>query len=71
MVRFEVFDSTHGARTTRRRRIVGRGRMRRSGFGAGIGGPYCLDAYICQGEIEIEKGRIRSIVLLGSVHKLG
>ena len=36
MVRLEVFDSTHDARTTRRRRIVGRGMTRRFGYGAGF-----------------------------------
>ena len=71
MVRLEVFDSTHGARTTRRRRVVGRGRTRRFGFVAGFYRANGFDAYICKGEIEIKKGRVRSITLLGSAHKLG
>ena len=37
MVRLESFDGTHGARATRRRWVIGRGRAWRFGFGAGMG----------------------------------
>ena len=53
MVRLEVLDSTHDARTARRRRIDGREMTRRFGFGAGIGRPYCLDAHRDRAEVEV------------------
>ena len=58
MVGLEPFDGAHGARASRRLRVIGRGRTWRFGFGSGIFRANCFDAYICQGEIEIEKGRI-------------
>ena len=58
MVRLESFDGTHGARATRRGRVIGRGRTWRYGFGTGFFRANSFDAYICQGEIEIKKGRI-------------
>ena len=47
MVRLEVFNSTHDARTTRRRRIVGRGITRRFGFVAEFYRANGFDAHIC------------------------
>ena len=58
VVRLKPFDSTHGARASRRLRVVGRGRTCRFGFGAGVSMLNGFNAYVCQGEIEIEKGRI-------------
>ena len=54
MVRPEVFYITHDARAPRRWRVVGRRMTRRFGFGAGIGGPYCLDAHRDRAEVEVE-----------------
>ena len=71
MVGLEVFNSAHGARTSRRRRVAGRGMTRRFRFGAGFYRANGFDAYICQGEIAIEKGRAGSIILLYSADELG
>ena len=71
MVRLEVFDSTHDARTTRRRRFVGREMTRRFGFGAGIGGPYCLDAYRDRAEVEVLEVWVGSIIPFDFVHMIG
>ena len=56
MVRLESFDGTHGARATRRRRVIGRGRMRRFEFGAGMGVPHCLNAHGGRAEVEVIEG---------------
>ena len=71
MVRSEVFDGTQGARTTRRRRIIGRGRTRRFGFGAGIGGPHCLNAHGGRAEVKVVEGWVGSIIHFDFVHVLG
>ena len=82
MIRLEILDRTHGARTTGSRRIV-RNRlasMRRfvrnmlmSGFrfGAGIGGPYCFDTHRDGAEVEIVEVRVGSIVPFNFIHKIG
>ena len=44
---------------------------RRFRFGAGFYRADGFDAYICQGGIAIEKGRVGSIILLDSAHELG
>ena len=44
---------------------------RRFGFVAGFYRANGFDAYICQGEIAIKKGRVGSIILLDSAHELG
>ena len=69
MVRLEILDRTHGARTTRRRRIARRMMMRR--FSVGFNRADGFDAHICQGETAIEKCRVGSIIFLDSVHELG
>ena len=58
MVGLEPFDGTHGARVSRRLRVVGRERTCRFGFCAGVSMLNGFNAYVSQGEIEIEKGRI-------------
>ena len=58
MVGLEPFDGTHGARASRRLRVMGRGRTCRFGFVPGVSMSNSFNAYVCQGEIEIEKGRI-------------
>ena len=82
MVRLEVLGRTHGARTTggwrivrsrlaRMRRVVRSMMMRDFRFGVGFNRADGFDAHICQGETAIEKGRVGSIILLDSAHKLG
>ena len=71
MVRLEVFDSTHDARTTMRQRIVGRGLTRRFGFGAGVGRPYCLDAHRDRAEVEVVEVWVGSIIPFDFVHVIG
>ena len=56
MVRLETLDGTHGARATRRRRVIGRGRTRRFGFGAWIGVLHCLNAHGGKAEVEVVEG---------------
>ena len=56
VVGFKPFDSTHGARASRRLRIVGRERTRRFEFGTGIGVPHCLNAHGGRAEVEVVEG---------------
>ena len=53
MVGLEPFDGAHGARASRRLRVIGRGRTWRFGFGVGGFITDSFDAHICQGGIEI------------------
>ena len=80
MVRLESFDGTHGARATRRQRVVGRGRTWRVigrgrtwrfGFGTGMGMPHCLDAHGGRAEVEVIEGWVQPIVLFDFINVLG
>ena len=71
IVRLEVFDSAHSVRTTRRRRIVGRGMTRRFRFGAGIGGSYCLDTHRDGAEVEVVEVWVGSIIPFNFIHIIG
>ena len=71
MVRLESFDGTHGARASRKLRVIGRGRMWRFGFGAGMGVLHCLDAHGGRAEVEVIEGWVRSIILFNFIYVLG
>ena len=70
MVSLKTFGSAEGARASGSWDMGCGGVTRRFGFGIGRSVPNRFDSYNHGGKVAIEKGRVRSIVLLQLVHIL-